>query len=92
MVPNELRNVTMSIIYIIIIGAIAGFFAGQIKNNQALGTLGNITVGIVGSFIGYGLLRLIFPGTDYGFIGDIIVSTIGAVILLSILSSFNRTA
>jgi uncharacterized membrane protein YeaQ/YmgE (transglycosylase-associated protein family) len=51
--------------------------------------LGNIVVGIIGSIIGSFVLGL-FGINDTNFIGTIIVSTIGALILLTILNFFGK--
>ena len=52
-----------SLIILIVIGAIAGWLAGQIMKGGGFGLIGDIIVGIVGSFIGgwlWGVLHL--PG------------------------------
>ncbi len=40
------------IIYFLLIGLIAGWLAGLIMKGSGLGLIGNIVVGIIGSFIG----------------------------------------
>lgn len=74
-----------SLIIIIVIGAIAGWLAGQIVKGYGFGLLGNIVVGIVGAFVA----GLVFPAIGVslgsGIIAAIIHATIGAVILLFLL-------
>ena len=79
-----------ALILLLVIGAIAGFLAGQIVKGYGFGTVGNIVVGIVGAFLGGALLpRLgLFPGGDIP--GQIITATIGAVILLVLLGIMRR--
>jgi uncharacterized membrane protein YeaQ/YmgE (transglycosylase-associated protein family) len=74
----------------IIIGILAGWLAEKImKRNHGLMT--NLIVGIVGALIGGFLARAV--GVDFGgWIGSLIVSTIGAVLLLAILSAVKRRA
>lgn len=74
----------MGIIWMIIVGAVAGFLAGQIFQGYGFGLLGNIAVGIVGALIG----GFLFGGFVLvgGVIGQIISATIGAIILLFIIS------
>ncbi len=71
-----------SLIVFIIVGAIAGWLAGQIVKGYGFGLLGNIVVGIVGAFVA----GLIFPAIGLAFGGGVLASiihaTIGAVILL----------
>lgn len=71
-----------SLVVFILIGAIAGWLAGQLVKGYGFGLLGNIVVGIVGAFIA----GLLFPAIGLtlggGVVAAIIHSTIGAVILL----------
>ncbi len=79
-----------ALLILLIIGAIAGFLAGQIVKGYGFGTVGNIVVGIVGAVLGGALLpRLgLFTGGDI--VGQIISATIGAVILLILLGLIRR--
>lgn len=78
----------MGILWMIIIGAIAGFLAGQIFQGYGFGILGNIAVGIVGALIGGFLFGNVF--VVGGLIGRIISATIGAIILLFVISLVKR--
>lgn len=40
------------LLYAIIIGAIAGWLAGEIKRGFGFGLIGNIIVGIIGALVG----------------------------------------
>lgn len=71
-----------SLIIWLVIGAIAGWLAGQIMKGGGFGLVGDIVVGIVGSLIGGFLLGGFFA--SLGIIGSIITAVIGAVILLFI--------
>jgi uncharacterized membrane protein YeaQ/YmgE (transglycosylase-associated protein family) len=65
---------------LLIIGFLAGWFAERVMNKHH-GLLTNILVGIAGSFVGgalAGLLGIAF----YGFVGNLIVATAGAVLIL----------
>jgi uncharacterized membrane protein YeaQ/YmgE (transglycosylase-associated protein family) len=79
----------MSIIISLIIGGLAGLFAGMIRKGHGFGFFGNIVVGLIGGFIGnflFGLLGV----QDTNFIGSVLVSTAGAIILLWIIGMFNN--
>jgi uncharacterized membrane protein YeaQ/YmgE (transglycosylase-associated protein family) len=80
----------MGIVIWLIVGAIAGWAAGQVVRGGGFGLIGDIIVGILGALIaGWLLPRLgIFIGG--GFIRDIINAFIGAVILLLILRLVRR--
>jgi uncharacterized membrane protein YeaQ/YmgE (transglycosylase-associated protein family) len=76
----------------LIIGAIAGWLAGQIVKGYGFGIIGNIIVGIVGGLIAGWL----FPAVGWSFgspvLGSIIAATLGAIILLVIIGFFRRAA
>ena len=79
-----------SIIITIIVGAIAGWLAGQIVRGFGFGLLWNIIIGIVGAFIGVWLLTTLHVVPFAGFLGSIINATIGAVVLLVIIGFIRR--
>ncbi len=77
----------MSILAWIIVGLIAGWLAGLVMRGGGYGLIGDIVVGIVGALIG-GFLAGLLLGGDYvtGInLTTIVVSFIGAVILIAIL-------
>ncbi|WP_108127532.1 GlsB/YeaQ/YmgE family stress response membrane protein [Saccharospirillum mangrovi] len=73
----------MNLIVFLLIGALAGWLAGQITQGVGFGLLGNMVVGVVGSFIG-GLAFSLFGFTSWNLLGSIITATVGSVILLYI--------
>lgn len=71
----------------IIIGMLAGFIAGKIIRGRGYGLLINLLVGVIGSYAGeflYGQLGL----TAQGLTGQLVMSTIGAIIFLAVLRIF----
>ncbi|MCP4779910.1 MAG: GlsB/YeaQ/YmgE family stress response membrane protein [Hyphomicrobium sp.] len=78
-----------SLIVLLIVGAIAGWAAGQIVKGYGFGLVGNIVVGVVGAFIGNWLFpQLGLWGADM--IGIIISAILGAVILLVVIGLVRR--
>ena len=75
---------------ILVIGAVAGWLAGQIVRGRGFGLIGNIVVGIVGAFIAGWLLPRIGIVIGGGMLGSIINATIGAVVLLVIVGLIRR--
>lgn len=49
----------MNIILYLLLGAVAGWLAGQIMRGGGFGLLWNITIGIIGGFIGGWLMSLL---------------------------------
>ena len=74
----------MSIIGWIILGLIAGFIASKIVGGQGQGFFLDIALGIIGALVGGFLYSWILggPGITGVNIGSIIVSIVGAIIVL----------
>jgi len=83
----------MGVIAWLIFGGLAGWVASIIAGTNARqGCLLNIIVGIIGAFIG-GFLYSLITGQDFIARFDLtsfIIAVIGAVILLFIVTAFNR--
>ena len=80
-----------AIIIWLIVGAIAGWAAGQVVRGGGFGLIGDIIVGIVGAFIaGWLLPQIGMPLIGGTIIGAIIYAFIGAVILLLIVRLIKR--
>ena len=76
-------------LWFLIIGIIAGWFAGKMVEGGVFALRGDLVVGVVGSFIGGYMFRF-FGISAYGVIGEIIIATIGAILLLLIIRLFNQ--
>jgi uncharacterized membrane protein YeaQ/YmgE (transglycosylase-associated protein family) len=80
----------MGIIAALIIGGIAGWLAGLIVRGAGFGLIGNIVIGIIGALLAGWLLPRLGVSLGVGWVRDIINATIGAVIILVILSLIRR--
>jgi len=78
------------ILVAIVLGAIAGWLAGQIVRGAGFGLVGNIIVGIIGAVVAGWLFPTLGVTLGGGWIGAIIASAIGAVIVLVVLSLIRR--
>ncbi len=79
----------VGLLWTLIIGAVAGFLAGQLVKGRGFGLIVDIIVGIVGAFIGgwiFGALNLF----TVGLIGLLIRSVVGAVVLLIIIKAIKK--
>ena len=79
----------MHFVWFLIIGAIAGWLAGQIMKGRGFGLLGNLVIGIVGAFIGGFLFRLVGLAA-YGLLGSLIMALVGAIVLLWIVGLMKK--
>lgn len=76
------------LIVMLIVGAVAGWIAGQIMRGGGFGLLGNIGIGIVGAVIAGFILPNILPFG--GILASIISATIGAIIVLWIVGMVRK--
>jgi uncharacterized membrane protein YeaQ/YmgE (transglycosylase-associated protein family) len=76
----------MEILATLIIGAAAGWLGGMIYKGSGLGIIGNIIVGIIGSFVGYWLLGKLGVSFGTGWVGAILTGALGAIVILLILN------
>lgn len=74
----------------LIVGAVAGWLAGTIVRGGGYGLLGDIVVGIVGSFVAGWLFPRLGIHLFAGIVGSIVDAAIGAIILLLILRLVRR--
>lgn len=79
-----------SIIIMLIVGALAGWLAGQLVKGRGFGLGGNIVVGIVGAVLAGFIFPAVGWGAGGGFIISVIHATIGAVILLVLIRVVKR--
>ncbi|GAB6122647.1 GlsB/YeaQ/YmgE family stress response membrane protein [Dysgonomonas termitidis] len=80
----------LGILWTIIIGIAAGAIAGWIMKGRGFGLIVNLIVGLAGSFLG-GWLYTLLGITTGGILGVLLMSVIGAVVLLWIISLFKKT-
>jgi len=72
---------TEHLLLFLVIGILAGFLAGKIMKGSGFGLIGDLIIGVIGSFIGvwvFGLLGI----SSGGIIGLLLAGIVGALILL----------
>lgn len=80
---------TENLLLFLVIGVVAGFLAGKIMKGAGFGLLGDLIVGVIGSFIGvwvFGLLGI----SSGGILGLLIAAVVGALLLLYIIRLAKR--
>ena len=80
----------MGILAALVIGAIAGWLAGVIVRGAGFGLIGNIVVGIIGALVAGWVLPQLHIELASGTLGAILDATVGAVIVLVVLSLIKR--
>ncbi len=81
----------MGIIGMLLVGAAAGWMAGQIMKGRGFGVLGNIGVGVLGAILGRALFRMVGIHA-HGTLGTLITALAGAVVLLAIVGAVQKKA
>jgi uncharacterized membrane protein YeaQ/YmgE (transglycosylase-associated protein family) len=72
----------MWLLWVIIVGFIAGAVAGRIMGKGGYGPVMDIVLGILGGIVGGFLLSLVGLNSSGGLIGEIVVAIVGAVFLI----------
>lgn len=80
----------MDLLITIIVGGIIGWLASLImKTGGQMGIIGNIIVGIIGSWLGYWAAGQLGFAAAAGGLGRWIIAVLGAVVLIWILKLLN---
>ena len=69
-------------------GALAGFF---VPGRERMGCIGTMLVGIIGGFIGGFLwVNVLGQGEASGWLGALVIATLGSILILIVLRSMRR--
>lgn len=81
----------MSIVWFLLTGLIVGWLAGVLIRGRGYGVVADIVIGILGGILGGFLFGVVgvFPSST---LGDILMSLIGAIVLLAIVKAIHKTA
>jgi uncharacterized membrane protein YeaQ/YmgE (transglycosylase-associated protein family) len=75
---------TEHLLLFLVIGIVAGFLAGKIMKGSGFGLIGDLIIGVIGSFIGvwvFGLLGI----SSGGILGLLVAAIVGALLLLFVI-------
>ena len=76
-------------LWYILIGLVAGWLGSLIVKGSGSGLMLNLVIGVIGSVLGGWLLSLMGL-TGYGMLWTLLSATVGAILLLLIVSLFTR--
>jgi uncharacterized membrane protein YeaQ/YmgE (transglycosylase-associated protein family) len=77
------------LVWVVLIGMLAGWLAGQITKGSGFGLVGDLIVGILGSLLGsflFGLIGIV----AYGLLGRLVMAVIGAIVLLWLIRAIKK--
>ena len=78
-----------SLVVVLLIGLLVGWVAGNVVRFSGLGLAGDLTVGLVGAFLGHWLLPAMHIHLGYGVVALVADATVGAVVLLLMFGSIS---
>jgi uncharacterized membrane protein YeaQ/YmgE (transglycosylase-associated protein family) len=79
----------MSIIWFLLLGALAGWLAAKLMQGRGFGFLGNMAVGVVGAVLGGFLFRMVGVHGG-GMMGSLVTAVVGAIVLLFLVGLIKR--
>jgi uncharacterized membrane protein YeaQ/YmgE (transglycosylase-associated protein family) len=82
----------MFLLYILLVGLIAGWATGKIMKGSGYGVITDILLGIVGALIGSRVLGLLGIYTNGALIPSILVAIVGAIILVALVRLIRKSA
>ncbi|RIH66986.1 GlsB/YeaQ/YmgE family stress response membrane protein [Mariniphaga sediminis] len=79
-------------LYVLLVGLVAGALAGLIVRGKGYGCLLNIIVGVIGAWFGNWLLHEFGIFIESGLMGNLLTAVIGAVALLALVGLIRKIA
>ena len=80
----------MFLLYILLVGLVAGWATGKIMRGAGYGVLVDIVLGIAGAAVGSWVLSLLGFYTRGGLLTNVLVAILGAVILVALARLFKK--
>jgi uncharacterized membrane protein YeaQ/YmgE (transglycosylase-associated protein family) len=74
----------INLVYLIVVGLIAGRLAGQVMKGNGYGVLADTVIGILGGIVGGWMFAMFGIGPGGGLIGSIVVAFVGTLTLAQI--------
>jgi uncharacterized membrane protein YeaQ/YmgE (transglycosylase-associated protein family) len=71
----------MYLVWVVLIGILAGWIAGKITKGSGFGLLWDLVLGVAGSLLGSVIFGLLGLGA-YTLLGRLVVAVVGAIVLL----------
>jgi uncharacterized membrane protein YeaQ/YmgE (transglycosylase-associated protein family) len=89
LIVSESKGSIVYLIWVILIGVLAGWLAGQLTKGRGFGVLGDLIVGVIGSLLGSFLFGLLGIYAE-SLVGRLILAVIGAIVLLYLIRFIRR--
>ena len=80
----------MELVGMLVVGAVAGWLAGQMMKGRGFGLVGNIVIGVIGAVLGRYLFGLLGISIGGGLVGPIVQALVGALVLLGLVGFLKK--
>ena len=80
----------MSVLVFLVIGVIAGWLASNLMKGGSAGLVGDLVLGVIGSFVGGYLVFPLIGLKATGFIGSTVVATVGAIVFIAVIRAIKK--
>jgi uncharacterized membrane protein YeaQ/YmgE (transglycosylase-associated protein family) len=80
---------TQNLVTFLVVGLVAGWLAGKIMKGSGFGLVGDLVVGVIGSFIGVWVFGFLGVSAG-GLFGLLVASVVGALLLLFVVRLVKR--
>jgi uncharacterized membrane protein YeaQ/YmgE (transglycosylase-associated protein family) len=77
------------LVWVVLLGILAGWLAGQITKGSGFGVLGDLIVGILGALLGNFLFGL-FGIVAFSLLGRLVMAVLGAIVLLWLIHKIKK--
>jgi uncharacterized membrane protein YeaQ/YmgE (transglycosylase-associated protein family) len=79
----------VQMVIFLLVGAAAGWLAGQLMKGKGFGLGGNLLIGVLGALLGALVFNLLGIYT-YGLLGSFVMAVVGSTLLLALLRPLKR--
>jgi len=72
------------LIYLALVGLVAGWAAGKIMKGSGYGLVMDLALGVIGSLVGNWIMRMLGLITPTNLVAQIVVAILGAVVVVAV--------
>ncbi len=80
----------MDIVGMLVVGAVAGWLAGQMMKGHGFGLIGNVVIGVIGAVLGRYLFDWAGISIGGGLVGPLVQALAGALVLLGLVGFLKK--
>jgi uncharacterized membrane protein YeaQ/YmgE (transglycosylase-associated protein family) len=78
------------LIYLALVGLVAGWAAGKIMKGSGYGLITDLALGVIGSLVGNWIMRMLGFVTPSNLVPQILVAILGAVVVVAVVRMLKK--